>query len=159
MIAVIICFALQSNTLFPKPPTILHTFFASPCILLQIVVIPPLTSIFAGSHFCAYHIKIVCFLWPIQGNYVLLRRLKIVRKGMWVKSYWYKGRLRTLTSTVESRKFSLRRETQPERPLRVYCTLLALSNQRREHLYNISRRGLSRVAYPNTRQCESRHVG
>ena len=24
---------------------------------------------------------------------------------------------------------------------------------------NISRRGLSRVAYPNTRQCESPHVG
>ena len=35
-------------------------------------------------------------------------------------------------------------ETQPERPLRVYCTLFALMLSS----INISRRGLSRVAYP-----------
>ena len=29
-----ICLALQSNALFPKPPTFFHVFFALPCILL-----------------------------------------------------------------------------------------------------------------------------
>ena len=35
-----------------------------------------------------------------------------------------KGRLRTLSSDVESRKFTSQEDTQQERPLWVYCTQL-----------------------------------
>ena len=48
------------------------------------------------------------------------------------------GRLRTLSSTVESRKFKSQEDAQPKRPRWVYCY----------HTVNISRRGLTRVAYP-----------
>ena len=49
-----------------------------------------------------------------------------------------KGRLRTLSSIVRSRKSKVQEDTQPERPHWVYCTLsYSLDN------VNISRRGLS----------------
>ena len=63
-----------------------------------------------------------------------------------------KGRLRTLSSTIESRKFKVQEDTQPERPHWVYCTLpLGASSIYLGVGY--------RVAYPCTRQCESPIVG
>ena len=71
---------------------------------------------------------------------------QLVRKGKRV-NLLEKGRLRTLSSTVRSRKSRTRRYAT-ERSRWVYCSL-----------YNISRRGLTRVAYPCARQCESPTVG
>ena len=41
-----------------------------------------------------------------------------------------KGRLRTLSSDVESRKFTSQEDTQQERPLWVYCTQPTLQGLR-----------------------------
>ncbi len=65
-----------------------------------------------------------------------------------------KGRLRTLSSVCESRKFIVQEGTQQERPLRVYCTLFMLLWTPSIYL------GVGyRVAYPEARQCESPDVG
>ena len=73
-----------------------------------------------------------------------------------------KGRLRTLSSTVESRKFKSRRNAT-ERPRWVYYTLLIHARRGMQIMYNISRRGLTRVAYPGqgnarARQWDKREV-
>ena len=39
------------------------------------------------------------------------------------QTFEVKGRLQTLSSDVESRKFTSQEDTQQERPLWVYCTL------------------------------------
>ena len=62
----------------------------------------------------------------------------IVLKGEVGQIFSGKGRLRTLTSIVRSRKSKVQEDTQPERPHWVYCTLFySLDN------VNISRSGLS----------------
>lgn len=92
----------------------------------------------------------------LQELLYLCIRLEIARKGRRVNILWQKGRYETFSSTWESRKFKVQEETQPKRPLWVYCTLSAAGVA---DGFNMSRRGLSRVAYPCTRQCESPHVG
>ena len=66
-----------------------------------------------------------------------------------------KGRLRTPSSTVESRKFKSPEETQPERLRWVYCTLSPYYNKGRLPC-NTSRRGLTRVAYPGQGNARAR---
>ena len=68
------------------------------------------------------------------------------------QTFEVKGRLQTLSSDVESRKFTSQEDTQQERPLWVYCTLpLGASSIYLGVGY--------RVAYPSARQCESPYVG
>ena len=58
-----------------------------------------------------------------------------------------KGRLRTLSSTVESRKFRPEESATETSALGVLYPVDSCFVLQEQH-YNISRRGLSRVAYP-----------
>ena len=59
------------------------------------------------------------------------------RRAKRVKTYWKKDVYERCLQSLKSRKFESSSEgTQPKRPRWVYCIL-----------YNISRRGLTRVAY------------
>ena len=76
-------------------------------------------------------------------------------KGTEGQTLVVKGRLRTLSSAVESRKFWPQkvRNRNVHIGCIVPCSLFAVCS------INISRRGLSRVAYPEARQCESPTAG
>ena len=62
----------------------------------------------------------------IPRKFVSLRPTQVARKGERVKLLWYKGRLRTLSSTSESRKFNVSEDTQPKRLRGMYCMLSVL---------------------------------
>ena len=93
------------------------------------------------------------FLCLFHIFFLALQQTQIVHQGKRVIYLIGKRTLRTLSSTCRSRKSKhVLEDAQPERPLWVYCmqsvpcTFIA----RRVCRYNIARRGLSRVAYPNT---------
>ena len=69
------------------------------------------------------------------------------------QNFVVKGRLRTLSSTSESRKFKSRRNAT-ERPRWVYYTLQ--TSMVSADKCNISRRGLTRVAYPGQGDARAR---
>ena len=92
------------------------------------------------------------FLCSFHIFFLTLQQTQIVHQGKRVIYLIGKRTLRTLSSTCRSRKSKhIQEDAQPERPHWVYCIqLLPL------HLHcngitvisNITRRGLSRVAYP-----------
>jgi len=77
----------------------------------------------------------------------------LAERGNEVKGILIKGRLRTLSSTSESRKFKSRRNAT-ERPRWVYYTLQ--TSMVSADKCNISRRGLTRVAYPGQGDARAR---
>ena len=87
-------------------------------------------------------------------NFPIFAPTQIANRALRIEILLEKGRLRTLSSTWRSRKSSTRRERN--RNVRVGCIVPCCIVSK---FYNTSRRGLSRVAYPCTRQCESPHVG
>ena len=100
----------------------------------------------------------ICFFYSIfvPDKVILLLCIYcclLGRKGNEVKDILIKGRLRTLSSTSESRKFKSRRNAT-ERPRWVYYTLQ--TSMVSADKCNISRRGLTRVAYPGQGDARAR---
>ena len=80
----------------------------------------------------------------LQELLYLCIRLEIARKGRRVNILEAKRTLRNVFFYVRISQIQRPEETQPKRPLWVYCTLSAGVADS----FNMSRRGLSRVAYP-----------
>ena len=82
---------------------------------------------------------------------------RFAHKGMRV-DFTGKGRLRTLSSVVESRKFIVQEDAQ--RSVHVGCMIPFCCGHCHSVMdRHISRRGLTRVAYLCTRRCESPTTG
>ena len=92
------------------------------------------------------------FLCLFQNFFLTLQQTQIVHQGKRVIFLIGKRTLRTLSSTCRSRKSKhIQEDAQPERPHWVYCIQLLplhLHCNGISVIFNITRRGLSRVAYP-----------
>ena len=92
------------------------------------------------------------FLCLFQDFFLTLKQTQIVHQGKRVIYLIGKRTLRTLSSTCRSRKSKhIQEDAQPERPHWVYCIQLLplhLHCNGISVIFNITRRGLSRVAYP-----------
>jgi hypothetical protein len=92
------------------------------------------------------------FLCLFQKFFLTLQQTQIVHQGKRVIFLIGKRTLRTLSSTCRSRKSKhIQEDAQPERPHWVYCIQLLplhLHCNGISVIFNITRRGLSRVAYP-----------
>ena len=64
-----------------------------------------------------------CFSFARIGLITTFAATSIAHNGLEGQILLEKGRLRTLSSAVESRKFRSQKKTQPQRPHWVYCTL------------------------------------
>lgn len=115
---------------------------------------------FAESYVKVCKIKFFCFSLhnAMAGLHCRRRLTRIARQGMRVDIFTGKGRLRTLSSVVESRKFIVQEDAQ--RSVRVGCMIPFRCGDCHSVMgRHISRRGLTRVAYLCTRRCESPTVG
>ena len=97
--------------------------------------------------------KFFCdFLCSFRKFFLTLQQTQIVHQGKRVIYLIGKRTLRTLSSTCRSRKSKhIQEDAQPERPHWVYCIQflpLHLHCNGISVIFNITRRGLSRVAYP-----------
>ena len=92
------------------------------------------------------------FLCLFHIFFLALQQTQIVHQGKRVFYLIGKRTLRTLSSTCRSRKSKhIQEDAQPERPHWVYCIQLLplhLHCNGISVIFNITRRGLSRVAYP-----------
>ena len=108
-----------------------------------------LSKFYLKSHICSTKVAIIdFFLVPLPTT-------RSSPKGKVGQTLVVKGRLRTLSSAVESRKFwpqKVRNRNVHIGCIVPYMLFVVCS-------INISRRGLSRVAYPEARQCESPTAG
>ena len=132
------------NTGISRKNAGLSHFFASFWFQILLAHFAKIYYCFCASNHNFFSKTFGCF----GNNLYLCPWLQLARKGERGQNLLEIGRLRTLSSAAESRKFKVQEDTQ--RSVRVGCIV---------PIYYISRRGLTRVAYPCTRRCESPAAG